>query len=230
MLKVCTQHQLWDSSLAWSNNTWPELSECFQNTVLELAPAFWFLLTTPCYWYHMLTSSRDKHPVCWIFIAKLILSSCLGAADITWAVALVTEETVSEQLLVILVHMFMLMFYIGTIVLEKSRNVVRSFPMFVYWSLASFCLLVKIFEKGMSGDHARDTFNFSLVVVRYVATTGILVVTCFAEYHGAKGMIKVKTKSTVNSSPSAVEEVEDFKYIGSYIYLSSSPKKKEQNE
>ncbi|XP_059169352.1 multidrug resistance-associated protein 1-like [Physella acuta] len=79
------------------------------------------------------------------------------------------------------------MFYIGTIVLEKSRNVVRSFPMFVYWSLASFCLLVKIFEKGMSGDHARATFNFSLVVVRYVATTGLLVVTCFAEYHGAKG-------------------------------------------
>ncbi|XP_059169015.1 multidrug resistance-associated protein 1-like [Physella acuta] len=82
--------------------------------------------------------------------------------------------------------MFMLVFYIGTIVLEKSRNVVRSFPMFVYWSLASFCLLVKIFEKGMSGEYTNETFNFSVVVLRYVATTALFVVTCFAEYHGVK--------------------------------------------
>ncbi|XP_059169468.1 ATP-binding cassette sub-family C member 2-like [Physella acuta] len=85
--------------------------------------------------------------------------------------------------------MFMLMFYIGTIVLEKSRNVVRSFPMFVYWSLASFCLLVKIFEKGMTGEYANETFNFSVVVLRYVATTVLFVVTCFAEYHGVKDKV-----------------------------------------
>lgn len=66
------------------NQTWythtPELSDCFQNTVLVWAPCIYLWLCSPFYCLHLYCHGRGRLPLSLLCSAKLVsgLSSYLG--------------------------------------------------------------------------------------------------------------------------------------------------------
>lgn len=67
-------------SITWSNNaTWPQFTQCFQNTILMWLPCIWLWCCLPFYLYFMYKHCSNTIPYTWINISKNVsmLSSYL---------------------------------------------------------------------------------------------------------------------------------------------------------
>lgn len=61
-----------DGSLTW-NSSYPEFTECFQDTVLVLVPCGWLWVTSPFYLYYIYSRSRPP-----LHTSRLGLAKCVS--------------------------------------------------------------------------------------------------------------------------------------------------------
>ncbi|RXN09968.1 multidrug resistance-associated 1-like protein [Labeo rohita] len=67
---------LWDWNQTWYTHN-PELSNCFQNTVLVWAPCIYLWVLSPFYCLHLYCHGRGRLPLSSLCSAKLVLAVCL---------------------------------------------------------------------------------------------------------------------------------------------------------
>ncbi|XP_012271250.1 multidrug resistance-associated protein 1 isoform X2 [Orussus abietinus] len=68
--------RFWDLDLAWNTDD-PDLTECFQKTVLVWVPSIYLWLFSTVEACYLLNSKRKNIPYTWKFIAKLVLNCTL---------------------------------------------------------------------------------------------------------------------------------------------------------
>ncbi|XP_012936722.1 multidrug resistance-associated protein 1, partial [Aplysia californica] len=70
--------------------------------------------------------------------------------------------------------------------LERSRKVVKSPVLFVFWMLGALAGLVPFFSAIMEELPESDVTGFAVVTMKYLLATGLFICYCFAEFHDHK--------------------------------------------
>uniref|UniRef100_A0AAY5EJZ7 ABC-type glutathione-S-conjugate transporter n=1 Tax=Electrophorus electricus TaxID=8005 RepID=A0AAY5EJZ7_ELEEL len=145
----------------WYTHT-PELSDCFQHTVLVWAPCVYLWVCTPFYCLHLYCNGQSRLPLSPLCSAKLVSRSALRAAG---CAGHISETPVIRSLTVVLA--------MGLIQWERARGCRSSVVLFLYWLLGVLCSLVPL----------RANIQLAVEQVREVTHTPEpgLFLSCFAD-------------------------------------------------
>ncbi|KAJ8251179.1 hypothetical protein GJAV_G00218160 [Gymnothorax javanicus] len=179
---------LWDWNRTWHTSN-PDLTQCFQNTVLVWIPCIYLWLVVPLYCLHLRNSNRGYiciSRMCW---AKTVLGFLLAFYGFVEFFYLLLERYQEIQHhLVFLVSPVMrsltMVLAVCVIHLERMRGCRSSLFLFIFWLLATVCSLVPMRSKvllaikeGFSEDAVRYLSFFLYVLLLAVQ----LVLCCFAD-------------------------------------------------
>ncbi|XP_032455622.1 multidrug resistance-associated protein 1 isoform X7 [Nasonia vitripennis] len=84
--------KFWDRNLSWYTDD-PDLTECFQKTVLIWTPCIFLWVFSSFEAYYLLRSKRRNVPLTWLFVAKFLLTSALIVLTIVDLVTAIRDST-----------------------------------------------------------------------------------------------------------------------------------------
>ena len=159
---------LWDSSLTWYTGL-PQLTECFQATVLVYLPVGVLLVTLPLDIYNCLTSKSREVP----WSARIVLRLLLTVTASVLAVLQLILSDFSEVVVVADVAGPVLSFlaYVTLVLLlaaSKHCGQVYSPSQFMFWSSAAICQALAITSLAISGYHDMSTSKSILLITNCV--------------------------------------------------------------
>ncbi|KAL4659052.1 multidrug resistance-associated protein 1-like [Arapaima gigas] len=179
---------LWDWNRTWYTPN-PDLTQCFQNTVLVWAPCVYLWICAPFYFLYLYCNNRgyiQLSNLCW---AKMVLGLILASFGfVEFFYVLLEKNREIEQHLVFLlspiVRSLTMVLAICMVHVERLRGSRSSPLLFIFWLLAVLCSLVPLRAKvWLAVDE-----DFWVEGVRYVAFFSYfsvqlvqLVLCCFAE-------------------------------------------------
>uniref|UniRef100_A0AAR2LN52 ABC-type glutathione-S-conjugate transporter n=1 Tax=Pygocentrus nattereri TaxID=42514 RepID=A0AAR2LN52_PYGNA len=182
------------------NQTWythtPELSDCFQNTVLVWAPCIYLWVCSPFYCLHLYCHGRDRLPFSLLCSAKLVRltftfkrHSCSEwLNDLQWHCPPRTLTNTSGRCLTVVLAVCIIQW-------ERVRGCRSSVVLFLYWLLGVVCSLVPLRAKiqlaGLSPDIVRYLAFFSYFALQLAQ----LFLSCFADQAPpSKATLKVRER------------------------------------
>ena len=143
---------LWDSGLTWFTDS-PQLTECFQDTVLVYIPVLVLLLTLPLDVYNCLTSKAREIPWSARIVLRLSLTitiSVLAVLELIFSdfssSPVYTEDIVGPVLKFLSGLVLVLM-----TAASKHCGQVYSPAQFVFWSSAAICQSLSVINLVLSG-------------------------------------------------------------------------------
>nr|CAD7457915.1 unnamed protein product [Timema tahoe] len=178
-----------DTNLTW-NTTDPDLTPCFQKTVLVWIPCSFLWLFSSLETYYILHSKTKNVPWNWLNISKIILTALLIVLSIA-DVGLVASrhsnefETFSVDYYTPIIRMVTFSLTIALIVYNKERGLRTSGLLFLFWFfLTIFGIPQFRFEIGRAlRDEPRPEpfFPFVSYMIYYPVTVAIFILNCFAD-------------------------------------------------
>ena len=161
--------QFWDSQLSWFTAR-PQLTSCFQNTVLVYLPVLLLVATLPLDIYNCLTSKAREVP----WSARIVLRLSLTIAVSVLAVLelifsdfssspVYTEDIVGPVLKFLSAVVVVLM-----TAASKHCGQVYSPAQFVFWSSAALCQSLSIINLVLSGYNNSNTTNSIILIVNCI--------------------------------------------------------------
>ncbi|XP_050432447.1 multidrug resistance-associated protein 1 isoform X1 [Adelges cooleyi] len=132
----------WDNDLSW-NTTNPDITLCFERTVLIWVPCLFVWLFSPLEVYYLVSSKFRDIPWNWLNISKLIgaiLLCILTIADIVYAVIQYTSDqpTYSVDFYTPLVKLVTFSFVMVLINANRARGLRSSGLIFLFWLMLAF--------------------------------------------------------------------------------------------
>uniref|UniRef100_A0A8C1M1U9 ABC-type glutathione-S-conjugate transporter n=1 Tax=Cyprinus carpio TaxID=7962 RepID=A0A8C1M1U9_CYPCA len=168
---------LWDWNQTWYTHN-PELSNCFQNTVLVWAPCIYLWVLSPFYCLHLYCHGRGRLPLSSLCSAKLLLGFFLASFGfVEFFYILLERRQEIQQHLVFLLTVCMIHW-------ERVRGCRSSVFLFFFWLLGVVCSLIPLHAKvqlavdqGLSPDIVRYLAFFSYFALQLAQ----LFLSCFAD-------------------------------------------------
>ncbi|KAL7890686.1 hypothetical protein AOLI_G00001620 [Acnodon oligacanthus] len=179
---------LWDWNQTWYTHT-PELSDCFQNTVLVWAPCIYLWVCSPFYCLHLYCHGRDRLPFSLLCSAKLLLGFFLASFGFVefFYILLERNQEIHRHLVFLLspvIRSLTVVLAVCIIQWERVRGCRSSVVLFLYWLLGVVCSLVPLrakiqlaVEQGLSPDIVRYLAFFSYFALQLAQ----LFLSCFAD-------------------------------------------------
>lgn len=164
MEDFCNGSVVWDTNLTW-RNSWPQFTECFQNTVLIWVASGWLWVTSPFYLLYLMRQRNDPNPVTTKFVFKVVLTLCflaiciieivtavhdLSAINSYWKAWLIGPSIEALTLLLVLVYIF----------LERQKGFVTSGILFMYWTIANITYIIPFYRKIILKEYVDKPPNF----------------------------------------------------------------------
>uniref|UniRef100_A0AAR2LVR4 ABC-type glutathione-S-conjugate transporter n=1 Tax=Pygocentrus nattereri TaxID=42514 RepID=A0AAR2LVR4_PYGNA len=142
---------LWDWNQTWYTHT-PELSDCFQNTVLVWAPCIYLWVCSPFYCLHLYCHGRDRLPFSLLCSAKLLLGFFLASFGFVefFYILLERNQEIHRHLVFLLspvIRSLTVVLAVCIIQWERVRGCRSSVVLFLYWLLGVVCSLVPLRAK-----------------------------------------------------------------------------------
>ncbi|XP_055346866.1 LOW QUALITY PROTEIN: multidrug resistance-associated protein 1-like [Paramacrobiotus metropolitanus] len=198
MIPFCNS-PLWDHERIW-NTTDPDLTECFQHTVLVLLPCafLWIVFPIIMFQYKKLKDISTKWTilaVIKIVVAVLLCFICIWRlAYLIYLTASYNDEYGSS------VSSFVAeIFRIGTFCLsaylintERKKKITSSGYNFIFWLMMTVCGVVEFRShlKRALHEHAYNRFLFGTVMAYYPLVFAQLCLHCFADEDRAARQIR----------------------------------------
>uniref|UniRef100_A0AAY5EIB0 ABC-type glutathione-S-conjugate transporter n=1 Tax=Electrophorus electricus TaxID=8005 RepID=A0AAY5EIB0_ELEEL len=135
------------------NQTWythtPELSDCFQHTVLVWAPCVYLWVCTPFYCLHLYCNGQSRLPLSPLCSAKLLLGFFLASFGFVefFYILLERNQELHRHLVFLLspvIRSLTVVLAMGLIQWERARGCRSSVVLFLYWLLGVLCSLVPL--------------------------------------------------------------------------------------
>ncbi|XP_043526934.1 multidrug resistance-associated protein 1 isoform X5 [Frieseomelitta varia] len=134
--------EFWNKSLTWDTDD-PEITECFQKTVLVWVPCAFLWLFSGIEIYYFLNSKSKNIPYTWLFISKQILIVALivlNIVDLGRAIHRSTYEKVYNVDYCTPVIKIITFIKAGTLVIYNKKYGMRtSGLLFLFWFLLAIC-------------------------------------------------------------------------------------------
>lgn len=163
---------LWDWNTTWYTPH-PDLSQCFQNTVLVWIPCLYLWVCAPFYCLHLYCHDRGRIPVSVLCSAKLLLGFFLASFGFVefFYILLMKNQEIQHHMVFLLnpvIRSMTVVLAVCIIQWERMRGCRSSIFLFLFWLLAVVCSLVPLrakiqlaVEEGLSPDFVRYLAFFS---------------------------------------------------------------------
>ncbi|CAG0920359.1 unnamed protein product [Notodromas monacha] len=186
MDKFCNSSFM-DIDLSWNTQD-PDLTPCFQKTVLVWVPCIWLWLLLP-FEIHSLKLSRGRYiPWTYLNMAKIFVSLALSISQIIefgYVVSVGYSRPVpSSDFVAPFVLVITLILVMFLIVAQRRRGIQSSGPLFIFWVLLAVAgaPAYRTFLRGLSTmDEDRRLFSFVIYMVYYPLVLVSLLLSCFAD-------------------------------------------------
>ncbi|XP_017881737.1 multidrug resistance-associated protein 1 isoform X2 [Ceratina calcarata] len=138
--------KFWDNNLTWNTED-PDITECFQKTVLIWVPCAFLWLFSAIEVYYFLNSKNRNIPYTWLSVTKLVLIGALillSIVDLGYAVHNSSYETVSN--VDYYTPFIKIVTFIVTVILviyNKKYGIRSSGLLFLFWFLLVVCGVVQ---------------------------------------------------------------------------------------
>ncbi|XP_049593570.1 multidrug resistance-associated protein 1 isoform X3 [Syngnathus scovelli] len=181
---------LWDWNATWYSSE-PELTQCFQHTVLVCLPCVFLWASCPVHLLYLrLRPRRPPLPLSLLCCAKMLLSLTLASMSLLEIFYLLVKKKEEELqhhavfLLGPLVRCFTLILSVVVVHVERRKGSRSSVLLFLFWTLVVVCavpplkvLVEQLLEQGFWWDAVRFVafpICFSLQVIQ-------VVLSCFSD-------------------------------------------------
>ncbi|KAL5009943.1 hypothetical protein ScPMuIL_012248 [Solemya velum] len=186
MDSFCNGTPFWDTNLTWTNASWPQFTECFQDTVLIWIPSGWLLLTSPIYLWYLFTRPTAPLPLSWKSITKTILCVLLLVLLIIVMVTAVQDLEMADSywkahLIGPVLQALSILFVMVYIQLERWKGFVTSGVLFLYWTLANIIHIIPTYTKFQLKEYDTDTLGFVIFFMYYFIAIVQWILQCFPE-------------------------------------------------
>nr|XP_034338521.1 multidrug resistance-associated protein 1 [Crassostrea gigas] len=149
---MCSGDPLWDSNVTW-NTAYPDLTPCFQKTILRWIPCILLLVLSPLRLWILSSkeSSRQSQPVCHsaLSLAKYVL--CLGLALLAFLECIetvfvnsLTEAMLKPEFISPALTGITMIVANHVMLTERRHRMQSSGLLFVYWFLMTVCLILNL--------------------------------------------------------------------------------------
>ncbi|PVD36248.1 hypothetical protein C0Q70_03226 [Pomacea canaliculata] len=141
----------WNTSLVW-NSDWPEVTTCFQDTVLVWIPCGFLWFAAPIYALFLFRTCSNAYPTSTLYKSKLLVCSLLAAAitvDFVREVSIHTQNNSSawkSEVVALFIQLISVLLTAVFIEMERRKGFVTSGVLFIYLLLWAFCSLVPFYS------------------------------------------------------------------------------------
>ncbi|XP_011343424.1 multidrug resistance-associated protein 1 isoform X3 [Ooceraea biroi] len=185
--------KFWDDNITWHTNN-PDLTECFQKTILVWVPCIFLWVFSTMEAYYLLNSKRRNVPHTWLFISKQVLTVgliLLSIVDLGVAIHASTDHTVHSvdyYTPVIKIISFILASIL--MVYNRKHGMRTSGLLFLFWFLLTICgcvqyrSFVREFTKGAEPTYPLVSYMiyYPIVVILFVLNFLVDAEPKFSEY------------------------------------------------
>uniref|UniRef100_A0A8C4HXN3 ABC-type glutathione-S-conjugate transporter n=1 Tax=Dicentrarchus labrax TaxID=13489 RepID=A0A8C4HXN3_DICLA len=175
------------------NRTWytanPDLTQCFQNTVLVWVPCIYLWLLAPFYCLHLYCHDRGRIRMSCLCTAKMVLGFLLASFGFVefFYILLERSQEIQQHMVFLLspiIRSMTVILALCIIQLERVRGCRSSVFLFLFWVLAVVCSLVPLrakiqlaMDEGIASDIVRYLAFFSYFTIQLAQ----LFLCCFAD-------------------------------------------------
>ncbi|XP_023277902.1 multidrug resistance-associated protein 1-like [Seriola lalandi dorsalis] len=179
---------LWDWNRTWYTAN-PDLTQCFQNTVLVWVPCIYLWLLAPFYCLHLYCHDRGRIQMSCLCTAKMVLGFLLASFGFVefFYILLERSQEIQQHMVFLLspiIRSMTVILALCIIQLERIRGCRSSVFLFLFWILAVVCSLVPLrakiqlaMDEGIASDIVRYLAFFSYFTIQLAQ----LFLCCFAD-------------------------------------------------
>ncbi|CAL1531990.1 unnamed protein product [Lymnaea stagnalis] len=199
---------IWDTDLLLSSS-WPQLTSCFQNTVLIYFPFACFWLPLPFYLYSLASTGNRPLPMSSLSIIKIFLATSLSLLSLIMIVEDLSKDVatnpvpssqyaangirvVSYVTLAIIIHF------------ERKYHVTTSGVLFVFWMLVVICDVIPLYTQIIQKEYVDSLLKFALFSLIYVMEVLQILVHCVSDSMGEESFHAKTSPEVMASFPSQV--------------------------
>ncbi|XP_050416423.2 multidrug resistance-associated protein 1 [Patella vulgata] len=217
----CGGEPVWNDSY-FTNTSWPQFTDCFQQTLLVWVPCGWLWITSPLYIYY-LCSLKDgiTHPVNLLNTLKTFFSLFLCLLSVIEIIKTAGDEkksAVPDSLYVSnAIQAATFLFATFIIQLERFKGLITSGILFIFWLLTFVASIIPFYSKIFQEEYDTDVFRFSLFYIYFTFVFIELILSCFAEKLHRNGYHVLGLKASPEQSASFLNRLV-FHWINPLIF------------
>ncbi|KAK6999835.1 multidrug resistance-associated protein 1 [Biomphalaria glabrata] len=179
---LCSGELLWDESLTWTNNSWPQFTDCFQKTVIAWIPCGWLWLSAPFYAYHLLSDKRKVQPIRFLFCLKIFFILVSIGVHIVHAFESFRDRKSIASITSPLIWIATMFLHSYLVYLERTRKKVRSPISFIFWILVTIASSISLHTTLNLQLYLADEATLPLVCIKFAVSVLSVLVHCLPDY------------------------------------------------
>ncbi|XP_056144596.1 multidrug resistance-associated protein 1-like [Lampris incognitus] len=207
---------LWDWNLTWYTPH-PDLTQCFQHTVLVWLPCIYLWLCAPLYLLYLWFRDRGCISLSVLCCTKTLLGLCLasfGLLEIFYLLVKKNEEIQKHTVFLLspIVRSLTMILVVSVIQLERMKGCRSSVLLFLFWALTVVCSIIplraniqQIITEGLWSDAVR----FVAFFVYFSLQLAQLILSCISDQRPTS----VKRSYVKNPCP-----VEDASFLSRFFF------------
>ncbi|XP_053473518.1 multidrug resistance-associated protein 1-like [Ictalurus furcatus] len=191
MDKLCTDSgldPLWDWNVTWYTLN-PDLTRCFQHTVLVWFPCFYLWVCSPFYLLYLRSFHHGRISFSRLCCAKTVLGVCLVLFSILELLYLLFERRTEIKhhmvfLLRPIIRSLTMVLAVCIIHLERTMGCRSSLFLFLYWTLTVICSVVPLranIQTTMGEDFSQAAMRSVVFFFCFTLDLAQLILSCFAD-------------------------------------------------
>ncbi|XP_031208632.1 canalicular multispecific organic anion transporter 2 [Mastomys coucha] len=192
MDRLCGSGELgskfWDSNLSIYTNT-PDLTPCFQNSLLAWVPCIYLWVALPCYLFYL-----RHHQLGYIVLSCLsrlktalsVLLWCVSWVDLFYSFHGLIHGSSPAPVFFVTPLVVGITMLLATLLIqyERLRGVQSSGVLIIFWLLCVICAIIPFRSKILSAvaeGKILDPFRFTTFYIYFALVVCALILSCFKE-------------------------------------------------
>ncbi|XP_069510563.1 ATP-binding cassette sub-family C member 3 isoform X2 [Ambystoma mexicanum] len=180
--------KFWDANVTVHTES-PDLTPCFQNTLLAWIPCIYLWAITPLYIVYLKYNTKGYIVVSVLNRFKTIfgvLLWCICWADLFYSFHGLSQNQRLAPVYFVTPLILGVTMILATLLIqyERLRGVRSSGVLFIFWFLATLCSIVPFRSKILASSseaHVKDMFRFTTFYIYFTFLVAELILACFKE-------------------------------------------------
>ncbi|XP_027951988.1 canalicular multispecific organic anion transporter 2-like, partial [Eumetopias jubatus] len=180
--------KFWDSNLSVHTNN-PDLTLCFQNSLLAWAPCIYLWAALPCYLLYL--QHHDRGYIVLSQLSRLktalgVLLWCVSWADLFYSFHGLAHGWAPAPIFFVTPLVVGITMLLATLLIQydRLRGVQSSWVLIIFWFLCVVCAIVPFRSKilsAMAKGKISDPFRFTTFYIYFALVLFALILSCFRE-------------------------------------------------
>ncbi|XP_006833709.1 PREDICTED: canalicular multispecific organic anion transporter 2 [Chrysochloris asiatica] len=180
--------KFWDSNLSLHTDN-PDLTPCFQNSLLAWAPCIYLWAALPCYLLYLRHHCRGYivlSRLCRLKTALGVLLWCVSWADLFYSFHGLAHGWAPAPIFFVTPLVVGVTMLLATLLIqyERLRGVQSSGVLIIFWFLCVLCAIIPFRSKilsAMAEGRLSDPFRFTTFYIYFALVLSALILSCFRE-------------------------------------------------